>query len=90
MPDENKLQALADAQFQVKKTCFRCDHFLEGAGGWGACLQITYEHKKHTPTAAPRPASVPLDGWCPQHDPTPEALAHLSAHIRFLEIGSSS
>ena len=83
MPDENKLQSLEDAGFQVKRTCYRCAHFDEGARGWGTCRKIIYEHKKHT--GAPRQASVPVDGWCSQNEVRTEAQALLKGHSKFME-----
>jgi len=83
MPDENKLSALEEAGFQVKRTCYRCGFFDAGARGWGTCRKITYEHKKHT--GKPRQASVPVDGWCPHHETWTEAKALLGAHRRFIE-----
>jgi hypothetical protein len=85
MPDENKLQALEDAHFQVKRTCNRCAFFDEGGLGWGTCRKITYEHKKHTKSEKPRQASVPIDGWCPQHETWLEAEALLGGHRKFVE-----
>lgn len=85
MPDKNKLKALDDAMFQVKKTCYRCAFFDKGARGWGSCRKITYEHNKHTETETPRSASVPIDGWCPQHQTWLEAKALLGAHAQFTE-----
>ncbi len=83
MPDENKLQALEDAGFQVKRTCLRCAHFDAGRANWGTCRKISYEHKKHT--GEPRQASVPADGWCPQHETWLEAKALLKGHAKFME-----
>ena len=83
MPDKNKLQSLSEAGFQVKRTCYRCAFFDEGGRGWGTCREITYEHQKHTATEKPRQASVPIDGWCPQHETRSEARALLGAHIQF-------
>ena len=83
MPDENKLQALEDAGFQVKRTCYRCAHFDGGGRGWGTCRKITYDHKKHTGES--RQASVPVDGWCPENAPWLEAEALLKVHRKFVE-----
>lgn len=83
MPDENKLKSLDDAMFQVKRTCYRCAHFDEGGRGWGTCRKITYEHKKHS--GDERQASVPIDGWCPDHETWSEARALLGAHQQFIE-----
>jgi len=83
MPDENKLRALKEADFQVRRVCYRCAFFDEGARGWGTCRKITYEHRKHT--GAPRQASVPVDGWCPQQETWLEAEALLGEHRRFNE-----
>ena len=85
MPDENKLQALDDAHFKVKRTCLRCAHFSQGAGLWGTCRLISYEHTKHTTVDNPRQASVPVDGWCPRHETWLEAESLLQGHRRFVE-----
>lgn len=85
MPDENKLQSLTDAGFQVRSTCYRCAFFDEGARGWGTCRKITYEHKKHSASERPRQASVPVDGWCPLHETWLEVEALLGEHRRFRE-----
>ncbi len=85
MPDENKLQALSDAGFVVKRTCLRCSHFEAGRGMWGTCRLNVYEHGKHTSTDTPRQASVPFDGCCSKHTMAPAMEALLRGHHRFLE-----
>lgn len=87
MPDENKLQALSDAGFQVKRTCYRCAFYDGGAGSWGTCRKITYKHKKHTATEKPRQVSVPIDGWCPMHETWLEVEALLRGYRPFVEQG---
>lgn len=88
MPDKNKFEALAEAGFQVKLTCLRCAHFVEGANGWGTCWKIRYQHLKHTsPYDDPKGfrASVPVDGWCPQHEVHYGKQVLLGAHQEFVE-----
>jgi len=91
MPDKNKLEALTEAGFQVKKTCLRCASFDQGGSFWGTCRKIRYQHLKHTaPHDEPKrgfKASVPVDGWCPQHETWLEAKALLGAHSEFMEKG---
>ena len=83
MPDPNKFKALANAGFRVRATCYRCESFDRGAGGWGTCRSITYSHQKHTGTR--RQASVPADGWCPKYKMEARSGALLGAHSRFVE-----
>lgn len=86
MPDENKLQALADAGFIIQRTCYRCVNFQVAhpmQQRWGTCALISYDHLKHS--GPPRQASVPPDGSCPRHEFGPYAEADLGAHSRFIE-----
>ena len=88
MPDENKFEALRAAGFRVRPTCLRCKHsvgleFTGGGSYWGVCDKIYYKHLKHT--GDPRPASITVDGWCPQFELDPTKSAGLGAHVEFLE-----
>lgn len=83
MPDENKIQALTNAGFVVRRTCLRCVHFKKTIGYWGTCNITPYGHLKHS--GPPRCASVPSDGSCPRHELDNSAETFLGAHIRFIE-----
>jgi hypothetical protein len=81
MPDENKLQALRDAGFNVMSCCMLCKHFTGGSHSvWGACEATTYDHLKHSEKG--KAASVPSVGWCPSFE-RKEAGLSLNAHEEF-------
>jgi hypothetical protein len=84
MPDENKLQALRDADFKVQPTCSTCVCFKRGyRAAWGHCSAIGHEHAKH----GERPKTgVPVNGWCPHYELSFEDLEdHVQSYIEFYE-----
>lgn len=77
MPDENKLQALRDAEFTVRATCETCEHWKPPTTRtrWGYCTWHTYEHGKHS--GGPRPTGTPRNGHCPSYRLSPSATEEL-------------
>lgn len=59
--DTNKLAALRDVKFKLKKTCMFCIEFNKGEGLWGTCKIHTYYHLKHRDV---RELSVHALGYC--------------------------
>lgn len=61
MPDQNKLDTLADLSYVVRGCCGLCVNALFAPGlDWGSCKAFSYEHAKH----GKRKLSVHRAGVC--------------------------
>jgi hypothetical protein len=81
--DGNKLVVLRDLGYSIQPTCSFCKHArFPSLTAWGTCIQVSYDHLKHTGPA--RELSIHRSGTCSMFEKNESQVRMLGAFAEFL------